>query len=209
MLPRAEIVGLVLLLTVLAAMVYFGTRGSISPVITGYKPVPSTTKLLVIKTSTDADAVTTVTNVSDPSHTLHLARKAWGGLEAKPEDLAATLPDGRKVWQIKDEVTYGLFEPGLDIGGFAGYARWSNGATPSRSAFQTGLRVSPLRSLYGTVSFPDFLFTSQAIGYGISLYSPAAWAGDTLSHIGLGYGRLYAFHGGQANLAYLSFSFTY
>lgn len=209
MLPKGEIVGLVLLLTVLAAMVYFGTQGSISPVITGYKPVPSTTKLLVIKTSKDADAVTTVVNVNDPVHVLHLARKHWGGLEAKPEDLAATTSDGRKVWQIKDEVTYGLFEPGLDIGGFTGYARWSNGSSPSRSSFQAGLRISPLRLAYGTVSCPDILISSQALGYGISAYAPAGWVGDTFSHIGLGYGRLYAFHGGQANLAYLSFSFTY
>jgi hypothetical protein len=207
-LPDRERLGMLLLVLVLVTTWYFGSQGGVSPDITGTVAVPTSVKLVLLKTSKDADAVTTITHFGDDQHQLHLYRTHWGGMRAKPEDLNAVDPKGNKIWTVKDEVVYGLANPVFDVGSFAGFAKWHDRDSPR--AFQTGLRLSPLRLLYGTVSLPDALISNEAIGLGASVYPPPAWAGDTWSHIGAGIGRLYAYHHGEsANIGYISMSFIY
>lgn len=93
-----------------------------------------------------------------------------------------------------------LWDADLDAGAFGGM--WSG--TPS---FQSGLRLSPVRLLWGTLAL-DALVTHEASGAGISIYAPAgtlpwAWA----DHVGLEVGQLWPFAGGASSRVLgLSFS---
>ena len=63
-----------------------------------------------------------------------------------------------------------LYDPGFDIGTFAGYG---GGDLPH---FQVGVRLSPVRLAWGVLA-PDVAFTSTAAGVGLSAYPPAAYFG--------------------------------
>jgi hypothetical protein len=76
---------------------------------------------------------------------------------------------------------YYMIDPGLDLGCFGGIAY-----TKSDDPFQVGIRVSPVRLLYGTLA-PDVLLTKSYIGLGASVYGPKRYLPyGWMRHIGLG-----------------------
>ena len=207
MIPVIDRLAILLMVAILGTMWFLGSRAAPSPLINGTVAVPSQTHLMFLKTSKDADAVTVVSHYGD-THQLHLLRRHFGAERASPDDLNATDAQGHKIWSIEDTEYTALVDPGLDVGGFVGYARWSHGSDSHHQSFQSGIRISPVRTFWGVAS-PDFLLSDEAAGLGISFTVPDTYAGDIWSHAGIGVGRLYGFHGDQANLAYLSFSFRY
>ncbi len=187
----------------LGATWWFGTHGGDSPDITGTVAVPTKVELHLVKRSTDADATTVITRLSDGEQ-LHLYRKHFGGIRADPKDIDKMDANGKRVWAVTDTSHYGLLDPGFDLGTFAGYTHWHQ--RHRLSEFQVGIRVSPLRLLYGTLAI-DGLITGQGAGFGFSAYLPPSLVGEDFAHLGVGVGRLYAFqHGQVGNTAYLSFS---
>jgi hypothetical protein len=81
-----------------------------------------------------------------------------------------------------------LIEPGLDIGTFAAYH-----AARGTDSMSVGIRLSPVRLLYGTVA-PDLAIAQDWAGPGVSFYMPERLVGPTLSRVGVGawYGLPYA-----------------
>jgi hypothetical protein len=95
-----------------------------------------------------------------------------------------------------------------DFGTFAGVrtSGKASGSGTDAGNFLVGIRISPVRLLFGTVA-PDLLAAPDDIGGGVSLYLPDTM-GPALGHWGLGVGRLFSTRGGlgSSTLLYLSFS---
>lgn len=89
-----------------------------------------------------------------------------------------------------------LYDPGLDLGTFAGYATSHSADLPG---FQVGVRVSPARLAWGAVS-PDVVITSSGFGAGLSAYPPGAYFGRWWDHIGVGAWYIEPFDGGSPSL---------
>ncbi len=88
-----------------------------------------------------------------------------------------------------------------DFGTFAAYD-----PTGSDDHLTVGLRLSPLRILYGTTA-ADFLVAPHRLGLGLSFYAPPDLFGHVFSHWGLGIGRVWGFDDRpEATVGYLSFS---
>lgn len=90
-----------------------------------------------------------------------------------------------------------LGDPGVDVGAFESYYR---GGGSNTSTFQAGVRVSPARFLYGTIS-PDLALTPDAIGAGISVYPPPQLVGAHWHHLGIGAWYLAPFDRGSPGWA--------
>lgn len=81
----------------------------------------------------------------------------------------------------------------LDLGVWSGYNSRSTDSTADR--FQTGLRYSPARLLYGTIA-PDLVLSGDLVGGGLSVYPPRRLVGDYIEHVGLGAWYAAPFDGG-------------
>lgn len=94
-----------------------------------------------------------------------------------------------------------LYDPGFDIGAFAGYAKGGD-----LTHFQPGVRLSPVRLLWGTTA-PDIVATQQGAGAGVSFYPPAEYFGRWWNHVGVGGWYVAPYTGGDPSLVIgLSFS---
>jgi len=97
---------------------------------------------------------------------------------------------------------YYAAEPAFDIGVWTGYARFGG----DNRHWQSGVRCSPLRLLYGTIG-TDLALSQDAAGAGISLYPPPDYFGAPWEHFGLGAWYMAPFDGGSPSWVYgLSFS---
>lgn len=85
---------------------------------------------------------------------------------------------------------YFLADPALDLGTWGGF--WSTNGEQHRS-WQAGLRVSPVRLLYDTLS-PEAVVSADAIGVGVTAYPPESF-GDVWKHFGVGVWYLAPFDG--------------
>jgi hypothetical protein len=111
-----------------------------------------------------------------------------------------------ELWKISYERKRYFLDYGFDIGTYAGYLSGDKEGTEI-SDFDVGIRISPARWAFGSVSFPDGLVSNQGIGLGISVYPEPIHFGNFIDHIGIGYGRFYTLEDDQQrNLFYLSFS---
>ncbi len=109
------------------------------------------------------------------------------------------------IWGSRLQRDRYLLDPGLDLGCFAGIPI-SQGRDDAEGSLRVGVRVSPARLLYGTVS-PDALITQDAYGLGITAFPPPDRFGSEWNHVGLGVGRLWSMDGGDAEtLIYVGFS---
>lgn len=143
-----------------------------TPTITGKQPIPyGSTDYALWKKDSDGAGTLVIsdkstntviaTYVVDDDGVLHQSAEQGqsGKLEA---EFTPTLYIGR--WW-------------LDAGPVAGLS--SNGGPT------VGVRVSPARLLYGSIS-PDGLVTDRAIGIGGSVYAPSRWVGTFWSRVGVG-----------------------
>jgi hypothetical protein len=73
-------------------------------------------------------------------------------------------------------------DQGLDLGTWAAYRP---GSTEDTSGFQVGIRYSPVRLAWGTLS-TDLVASADVVGAGFSLYPPPQFVGGWWRHIGLG-----------------------
>jgi len=96
------------------------------------------------------------------------------------------------IWDVKFNRDRYLFDPGFDLGTYAGYLSGDKTGTDVKN-LDVGARVSPARWLYGGVSFPDFLVSNQGFGVGVSVYPEPIHFGNFIDHIGVGYARFYTF----------------
>jgi len=91
---------------------------------------------------------------------------------------------------------------GLDLGAWTGIGDLG----PNNHSWQTGIRYSPVRALFGTFS-PDLALSRDAIGAGLSLYPPPDYVGHAWAHIGIGAWYMAPFDGSPPGTVYgLSFS---
>lgn len=100
------------------------------------------------------------------------------------------------VWKVDYRHYRYLIDPGFDVGSYAGYC----------NGFEVGVRVSPVRFLYGTVAL-DGLIGANGAGVGVSLFPMPEYFGKIWSHVGLGYGREMAYtDDSSSNAFYLALS---
>lgn len=78
---------------------------------------------------------------------------------------------------------YYLIDPGIDIGAVAGYRPEFSGT--EGDTFSVGLRASPVRLFYGTLS-PDVVIAKDWVGAGVSAYAPSRLVGPDWKHLGAG-----------------------
>jgi len=92
--------------------------------------------------------------------------------------------DAKRPHTIKATFTPDFYfvDPGLDLGTIAAYRP---GSTDDTSAFQVGIRYSPVRFAWGTVS-TDIIVTGDVAGGGFSLFPPPRILGGFWQHLGLG-----------------------
>lgn len=102
--------------------------------------------------------------------------------------------------------TYTRYRPlvapayGFPFSDFGTFATYKDGEVIA------GLRTSPARLLFGTIS-PDLLLSNKCAGVGLSFYASPDLFGSAYKHWGLGFGRLWPFsHGDSYSAIYLSFS---
>lgn len=190
----AELFGAAIFATIIGTTILFHRP---APSLAGAAPVPTTTSFHFQPAKEKADGTLTVE--TDLGRTT--AFVANGRVYQNDEQRAAGRAAGVKLTYNRDR---NLWEPTIDAGCFASY--WKLDATDI-DRFQPGVRLSPVRFLYGTVA-PDALVTSQGIGYGVSVYLPTEYFGYAFfDHIGLELGRLHAFDGsGSAGVFGLAFS---
>ncbi len=145
-----------------------------------------------------------------------------GSGEPSPVDAAGKPLDGdtlvawRKAHPFSDGAFYAtsftpdyyLVDPTLDLGAFAAYRPSGRHTTSGPTeAFETGIRYSPVRLLYGTVA-PDALLTRDAAGVGLSFYPPEQYVGPKWHHLGLEVGWVASLSGRSSDGWLAGFSFT-
>jgi hypothetical protein len=96
---------------------------------------------------------------------------------------------------------YYLGQHDLDLGVWTGYSKLDN-----LQHWQTGVRYSPVRVLYDSIS-ADAVISQDAAGTGISLFPPADSLGDFWRHTGIGVWYMAPFDGGSPGLVF-GFSFS-
>jgi hypothetical protein len=167
--------------------------GTPAPSIVGDVAVPTKTHFHLWGTSDNADGTY---RVYDPVGKLvtafHVRDNRVSELPRDKESTYRTAYD-RDLYALKS---------GFDVGVWSGYGDLG----PDTDSWQTGLRYSPLRLLFGTVS-ADLALSRGAAGVGLSVYPPPDYVGPTWAHIGLGVWYVAPFDGSPAGPVYgLSFS---
>lgn len=108
--------------------------------------------------------------------------------------------DGTLVASLRRD--YFLLDSGFDFGAWAGYS--SNKFDDER--IDVGLRISPVRLLYGTIA-PDLVAGTECVGLGVSLFPPPRLVGQHWRHLGIGAWYCAPYDGGDPGAVYgLSFS---
>jgi hypothetical protein len=153
------------------------------PSIRGAPPVETTYEHPLYRTSEQVDSEVVAKDRSGPELGRWLLDdgQLYGpvGHDGKPLDPE----DAKRVPITLEQVIYHpLWAPGIDLGTFAGY-RGGSEVTPGER-FETGLRFSPVRVLYGTLS-PDLAVGRFGAGVGCSVYPPRS-LGRFWRHWGVG-----------------------
>lgn len=164
-----------------------------APTTLGDLPVDTSTHFHLWRSSTDADGTY---QVRDPDgHVVAAAHVRYNRVSQVPLG-------GDKPFSIHYDRDYYLIEPVFDLGAWTGYARFGG----DNHHWQTGVRYSPLRVLWGTVG-ADLALSQDAAGAGISLFPPADYLGGSWHHAGLGAWYMAPFDGGSPSWVYgVSFS---
>ena len=182
------------ILVAVAATLWFNMTPAAT--LNGKDIIPPKTQFHMLRTGDQVDGTVKVTHV--PSGDSFTTDVSSGQFYQDPEQGES----GK--WNTKILRDRYMIDPGLDIGTFAG--AYMGGSTEGHDAMAVGIRYSPVRLLYGTLA-PDLLATSDAAGVGLSLFPPPDYFGHAWNHVGIGFGRLWDYDGGQSdNIGYLSFS---
>lgn len=105
-----------------------------------------------------------------------------------------------QLWRYESTRYTYLWDRRWDLGAWAA-AR--PGANPG---FDLGIRVSPVRTLYGGLS-PDLLIGSRSVGVGASVYVPPGYIPRSWDRLGLGVGYVFDYSGTHDGWApYISLS---
>jgi hypothetical protein len=112
------------------------------------------------------------------------------------------------VYDISLHKTKYLIDTDLDIGMYVGYIGGSKISNESNN-FDYGVRFSPFR--IGEYVAPDLLLSPKATGIGLSVYPFVNSDYKILSHVGLGYGKVFTFQDNfsERNLFFISTSFKF
>jgi hypothetical protein len=112
------------------------------------------------------------------------------------------------VFDISFYKTKYVFDTDTDIGLYVGYIDGSKIGNESNN-LDYGFRFSPIR--IGDYVAPDLLLSPKATGIGLSVYPLVNSDYKILSHVGLGYGKVFAFQDNfsERNLFFISASFKF
>lgn len=113
------------------------------------------------------------------------------------ERLGLGLYDGRELWIRNEDAELWEYEARRYT--FLWDQTWDFGAwVGARPGFDPGydlgVRISPVRTLYGVLS-PDLLIGSRSAGLGASVYVPPGWIPRSWDRFGLGIGYLFDYSG--------------
>ena len=194
----------VIVLAIFASLIYFG-HGSRSP--------DKGTQVALVPTATTWDGVRS--NDDKPEGTLAfkspsgdafaLSLYAGGVPYQEREQFDANSDASKPHWSYTWTVHRYPIDYGLDLGAWAGF-RLERGESEDRStAFDIGLRLSPVRFGYGIVS-PDLLVSPNQAGVGVSIYPLAQSVRQDWQRLGVGIGYVADYHGGSGWCPYLSLS---
>lgn len=189
--------GVALLLIGVFAMTVWLTSDPVETV-RGKEPVATDIKPHLIRKEQEVDGTLVVTH--KPSGDRFVADVLDRQLFQSPEQRDST------VWDAKlDRESY-LIDPGIDVGAFIGPSFGSEGRDDGEVPVEMGLRLSPVRLLYGTVS-PDLLVTTDGYGAGVTVFPPPDRFGRIWNNLGLGVGRLWDYDGdGDSTVVFLGTS---
>lgn len=183
---HSEAIGAIAVVAVLGGILYCVKHPI--PSIGDKVVIPPTNVPALIRKDHGIDGTVAVTHV--PSGDSIKADTYLGNLYWTPEDRDAG------TWRVKMLRYRYLIDPGLDVGAYGGYC----------DGFETGIRLSPVRLLYGTTAL-DGLIGSKGAGAGVSVYPMPEYFGPLWRHLGVGYGREYAYDGDSSNnLFYMALS---
>lgn len=160
----------------------------------GSKPVPTETSYDWVRQEPEVDGVVELLDRSGAELGRYFLRN---GQLYEPAD-------GKNLGSLRLTRHLYAVDPGFDLGVWGGY--WAGERDASQSAYQVGLRYSPLRLGYGLVS-PDAIVSRDLFGIGASIYPPERYFGREWHHLGLGVWFAAPLVGGDPNwVAGLSFS---
>jgi hypothetical protein len=180
----------------------------------GFKIVKPKSEIELIRENDDVtenDNQVKISHIDRPNDVLSL--RLWHDYILYPNEKDGTpaIPTRRNddgtttpIWKIEAVRKKYIFDPGWDIGAYAGYLSGPKGETDIKP-LDVGIRFSPLR-IWNTAA-TDILVSNQAAGLGISFYPAPERYGEGWSHVGIGYGRVISYSDEcSRNLFYASFS---
>jgi hypothetical protein len=181
---------------VFAALIYVGSHGRAPDKGTQVALKPTDDTYLGMRSHDDRpEGTVEVVAPSGDSWALSLYS---GGVPYQERGQIAGKPD----WSYKYTVHRYPVDLDHDFGAWGGFRVVP---TESESGFDVGLRYSPARFVYGTLS-PDLLVSPRQAGVGVSVYPPAQSVGYQLQHFGLGLAYMADYRGGDGWVPYFALS---
>lgn len=161
-----ELIGICAVAGLIALVAFSSRPASIAGQVPAKQALPAFTQN---RGDTDADHIITVTPTGSST-------APWTEpIVLSERDGLLYSPDGSR-YTVEQRAQLALWDQRFEIGGFAG---------GREDGFTAGVRISPVRLLYGCVA-PDFVVANRWAGAGISLYAPETLVAPRWTRVGVG-----------------------